>query len=583
MLASQGKTAQPQARLGAAKEKSGLGRRTSSPSRSALDVARGPAAQVLALAHAMRQQGRNGDAVEAMRLAAKLEPNSAAVVHDLGLSCLEAGLCAEAVAAFKRATQIKPAFAHAFWRLGVALELCGEINPALDALRKATELQPRLPEAQFRLGLLLEHVGHRHEAGVRYREALAGGPAARLRRLAEARSLLIERRDDEAERKLRRAVEIEPNDGAALALLGTLQTDSGAFEEAASCFERALALPGHKYEDLYYDLARCRKITTRDADLVERLRLAAAERRRDDNTSVRLHLALGKAHDDLGQYGEAMKALDSASDIRARAWPIDIAAFERRVDTIIERFSAKFIEKKGSAGNPDPTPVLIFGLPRSGTTLCEQIVSSHPMVHGAGESQFWDRRAVAMGAAMAVGDEFFVQAAADRLRVLRERSQDASRITDKNPFNFLWAGLINLAFPRAALIHCRRNPLDTALSIHQTFFSNRLPFPTGGAALVRYYRAYERLMDHWRRVLPPDRFLEVDYEILTAAPEETSRKMIAHIGLRWDDLCLRPELNPRRVKTASRWQVRQPIYQAAVGRWRNYEPYLGALADLVPH
>ncbi len=560
----------------------GLNSRTSYSRTPDAPVARGPAAQALARAHNLRQQGRIDDAVEAMRLAARLEPNSAVVFHDLGLSCLDARLPAEAAAAFKRATHIKPTFAHAFWRLGVALELCGEIDAAADALRKATDLQPRLPDAQFRLGLLLEHMGHRHQAGLRYRQALAGGPAARLRRLAEARALLIEARDAEAERKLRRAAEIEPNDGATLALLGALLTDAGAFEEAASCFERALALPGRGQEDLYYDLVRCRRMTERDAALVQRIRSAAAEPRRDNETRVKLHLALGKALDDLGQYGEAMKTLDAASDIRERARPIDMARFEGRVNKIIERFSAEFIDGKRSTGNPDPTPVLIFGLPRSGTTLCEQIVSSHPMVHGAGESQFWDRRGVAQESASSVNDEFFVQAATDCLRLLRERSADAARVTDKNPFNFLWAGLIHLVFPGAALIHCRRSPIDTALSIHQTYFSSQLPFPTGGPALVRYYRAYERLMDHWRRVLPPDRFLEVEYEELTAAPEEISKRMIAHIGLPWDDRCLRPELNARRVKTASRWQVRQPIYRSAVGRWRNYQPYLGPLAELAP-
>jgi hypothetical protein len=242
----------------------------------------------------------------------------------------------------------------------------------------------------------------------------------------------------------------------------------------------------------------------------------------------------------------------------------------------------EFIEGKRSIGNPDPTPVLIFGMPRSGTTLCEQILSSHPMVYGAGELQFWNRRGARMTHAPIVDDEFFVKAATDRLINLRERGGAAARITDKNPFNFEWAGLIHIVFPRATLIHCRRSPIDTALSIHQTFFSCRLEMPTGGAELVRYFRAYERLMEHWRWVLPPDRFLEVNYEDLTAAPEETSRRLIAHVGLEWDDRCLQPEMNTRRVNTASRWQVRQPIYRSSVDRWRRYEPYLGALADLAP-
>jgi tetratricopeptide (TPR) repeat protein len=542
---------------------------------------RGPAAQALARAASLQQKRRFREAVEAMRLAASLEPNSAVIFHDLGLICLEAGLPAEAAASFRRAAQLKPAFAHAFWRLGVALECCGEIESAADALRKATELQPRLPDAQFRLGTLLEQLGHRHEAGERYRRVLTGGPTARLRRLAEARALLIEERDEEAERRLRRAAEIEPSDVETLTLLGFVLTYGGAFEEAAACFERALAQPECGQMHLYYDLVRCRKITTRDDALLQRLRSVAAERRRADDTSVKLQLALGKALDDLGQYGEAMQAFDAAADVRARASSFDVTAFEQRVNKIIERFSGEFVEGKRSTGNPDPTPVLIFGMPRSGTTLCEQIVSGHPLAHGAGELHFWNRRGALMeAAAMNVGDEFFIQTAADFLRHLRERSGEAAKIADKNPFNFQWAGLIHIVFPRAALIHCRRSPIDTALSIHQTFFSDRVRLPTGGAALVRYYRAYERLMDHWRRVLPPNRFLEVDYEDLTATSEEAARRMIAHVGLEWDDRCLQPEINTRRVKTASRWQVRQPIYRSSVERWRKYEPYLGVLADL---
>lgn len=544
--------------------------------------ARAPASQALARAAGLRQQRRFREAVDAMRVAASLEPNSETVLHDLGLICLEAGMPAEAAASFRRAVQLKPTFAHAFWRLGVALELCGEIDAAADALRKATDLQPRLPEAQFRLATLLEQLGHRPEAGERYRRVLTGGPPARLRRLAEAHALLIEDRDEEAERKLRRAAEIEPSNVETLTLLGFVLTYAGAFEEAALCFERALAQPERGQLHLYYDLVRCRKITPRDDALLQRLRVAAAQGRRPDDPSVKLQLALGKALDDLGQYEEAMQAFDAAADIRARASPFDVAGFEQRVDKIIETFTGELLERK-RFGSPDPTPVLIFGMPRSGTTLCEQIVSSHPSAHGAGELHFWNRRGAMMEAAMMnVSDEFFVQAADDYLRQLPKRGGGAGRITDKNPFNFQWAGLVHLTFPRAALIHCRRSPIDTALSIHQTFFSNRVRLPTGGAALVRYYRAYERLMSHWRRVLPPDSFLEVDYEDLTARPEETARRMIAHVGLEWDDLCLKPEMNARRVKTASRWQVRQPIYRTSVERWRRYEPYLGALRDLAP-
>jgi hypothetical protein len=165
--------------------------------------------------------------------------------------------------------------------------------------------------------------------------------------------------------------------------------------------------------------------------------------------------------------------------------------------------------------------------------------------------------------------------------VVRAIAPTAARVTDKMPFNFLWAGLVHLAFPQAVIIHCRRAAIDTALSIHQTHFRPGLAFPTGGAELVAYFRDYQRLIDHWRSVLPADRFLEVDYEDLTRAPEPVIRRIIAACGLAWDDACLRPESNPRAVNTPSKWQARQPIYRTSVKRWRQYEPWLGPLRALV--
>jgi hypothetical protein len=173
------------------------------------------------------------------------------------------------------------------------------------------------------------------------------------------------------------------------------------------------------------------------------------------------------------------------------------------------------------------------------------------------------------------------KAAADYLCVLRAIAPHAARVSDKMPFNFLWAGLIHVVFPRALIIHCRRNAIDTALSIHQTYFRPDLAFPTGGAELVSYFRDYQRLMDHWRSVLPADRFLEVEYEELTGAPEPVIRRIIAGCGLEWDDACLRPESNRRAVNTASKWQARQPIYRTSVARWRRYGPWLGTLRALV--
>ena len=216
----------------------------------------------------------------------------------------------------------------------------------------------------------------------------------------------------------------------------------------------------------------------------------------------------------------------------------------------------------------------------------------HPEVGAGGELNFWNERGAAWHRSGTAGNETpfltteslvseFLAKAADYLGVLRKIAPKAARVTDKMPFNFLWAGPIHLAFPRAIIIHCRRDAVDTALSIHQTHFHSSLAFPTGGDELVAYFRDYQRLIEHWRSVLPADRFIEVDYEDLTGAPEPVIRRIIEACGLAWDDACLRPESNPRAVKTPSKWQTRQPIYRTSVARWKRYEPWLGPLRALV--
>jgi Sulfotransferase family len=228
--------------------------------------------------------------------------------------------------------------------------------------------------------------------------------------------------------------------------------------------------------------------------------------------------------------------------------------------------------------------VLIVGMPRSGTTLAEQILSSHPGVAAGGEMHIWNRRGAMFEQAGASGTEpAYVQELAEAyLRWISALAPEAVRVTDKMPFNFLWTGLIHLAFPRAVIVHCQRQPIDVALSVHQTHFSPLVDLPTGGKDLVFYYRQYERLMAHWRAVLPADRFLELRYEELIANPEPITRRLIAFCGLPWDDACLHPERNQRVVKTASKWQARQPVYRSSVDRWRRYEPWLGELRELLP-
>jgi Flp pilus assembly protein TadD/LPS sulfotransferase NodH len=566
-------------------------------------------APLLALASNFLRAGRPADAIAPLRDAALLQPSNAIIQHDLGLACLEVGLIPDAIAALQRAVASNPRYGDAYFRLGIAFEKLGNIGGALAEYDRATQLLPSLTEAWFRSGALAYTLGNRDQAIGCFRRAAVTGGRNSLGRLAKARALLIEDRNEEAEQELRETLAADPMNAMAYDLRGNLLSELGRFDQARACFERAIAI-APLLAGSYYDLVRCRPVTSKDNDegLLQAMKAALAMPGLEAGQRQRLHLAIGKAAEDLGDYALAMKHFDAADAVRrgiggdARGLfsrgPFDSAAFSAEIDRLIARCTPEWIARASELGSSDATPVLIIGMPRSGTTLVEQIVSIHPEVGAGGELHFWNQRGAewhrsAVSGNVAAGNatpfviseivfkEFLAKSAADYLALLRTIAPKAARVTDKMPFNFLWAGLIHMAFPRATIIHCRRTAIDTALSIHQTHFRPDMAFPTGGAELVAYFRDYRRLMDHWRRVLPMDRFIELDYEDLTRAPEPVIRRIIAACGLAWHDACLRPESNPRAVNTPSKWQARQPIYRTSVARWRRYEPWLGALRVLV--
>ena len=522
------------------------------------------------------------DAVIPLQQAAQLQPANALIWHDLGLALLEIGRIGDSVFALQRAVLINPRYADAHFRLGVALEKSGDLAGAVVAYDRATELLPSHAEAWFRAGALVYTMGHRDEAVGCFRRAATTGRKSRYGRLGAARALLIENRDEEAERVLRQTVTVDPTNAMAFDLLGNLLSELGRFDEAHACFSRAIAI-APLLAGSYYDLARCRPFSAADSGLIDRMRSALATPGLEPTQQLKIHLALGKAVDDLGDPGLAMRHFDNADALRRRLCAFSAEAFDIEVDRIIELSPPATLAHARELGDDDVTPTLIVGMPRSGTTLVEQILSQHPRVGAGGELNFWNERgAIWRRSGQPMADSAFFRAAASKyLALLRAIGPLADRVTDKMPFNFLWAGLVHLALPRATIIHCRRSAIDTALSIHQTHFHPGLAFPTGGAELVAYFRAYQRLTNHWRGVLPADRFIEVDYDDLTRDPAPAIRRLIAACGLAWDDACLYPERNPRAVRTPSKWQTRQPINRKSVERWRRYEPWLGPLSALI--
>ena len=537
---------------------------------------------LLAVAAQFLKAGRPADAIAPLRKASLLDPLNSSIQHDLGLACLEAGYVPDAIAALQLAVIANPRYADAFFRLGIALEKMSNSGEALVAYDRATQLRPSLTEAWFRAGALVYTLGHRDEAIGCFRRAAATGGSSSFGLLGKARALLTENRNQEAEHVLRRALARDPGSAMAYDLLGNLLSEYGRFDEARACFESVVEI-APLLSGSYYELVRCRPVTSDDDGLLQRMEAALATPKLEAAQSLRLHLAIGKAAEDLGNYELAMRHFDTADTVRRGSGSFDASLFSAEIDRMIAHCTPEWVARAAELGTGDATPVLIIGMPRSGTTLVEQIVSVHPEAGAGDELHFWIERGAVWHRSDADRDEtsFFDEAAEDYLDLLRAIAPKAARVTDKMPFNFLWAGLIHRTFPRATFLHCRRAAVDTALSIHQTHFHPSLAFPTGGTELVEYYRSYQRLTNHWRSVLPADRFIEVDYEELTSEPEPVIRRIIAACGLPWHDACLRPESNTRAVRTPSKWQARQPIYRNSVGRWRRYEPWLGPLGALV--
>src|ERR1700719_2531603 len=424
-------------------------------------------APLLELAIKSLRAGLPADAIAPLRDAALLQPSNPTIQHDLGLACLEAGRVPDAIAALQQAVAINPRYADAYFRLGIALEKLGNIGGAIVAYDRATELLPSLTEAWFRAGALVYTLGHRDEAIGCFRRAAAVGGTTSFGRLGKARALLTEDRNQEAEQVLRHTLAQDPGNALAHDLLGNLLSEFGRFDEARECFQRAIA-HAPMLAGSYYDLVRCRPVT-RDEGLLQQMEAALATPGLEAAQHLRLHLAIGKAADDLGDYALAMQHFDAADAVRRGCTPFDSAAFSMEIDRLIARCTPELIARAPELGSRDATPVLIIGMPRSGTTLVEQIVSMHPEVGAGGELHFWNARGAAWHRSGAAGNEtpFLAKAAADYLGVLRAIAPRAARVTDKMPFNFLWAGLIHVAFPRAIIIHCRRAAVDTALSIHQ--------------------------------------------------------------------------------------------------------------------
>ena len=536
-----------------------------------------------AVAHAIRarEAGRTAEAIAALLRAVSLDPRNATLHLELGTLLLHSGRPGEALAWFDKAVGLSPSAAQAHLRRGLALEQLGWHADAAATYRHTIELAPRLADAHFRLGSVLLMQDMRAEAAKSFHRAAALQRKRPEGSLSLAFALVAEGAPDEALLALRRVIALEPRNALAHAQLGKILAETGKADEAIAAFDDVLRISpravGH-----FYDLVRIRRLSETDRPLLDRM--IAAMRREDIHPVQRimLEMAVGKAYDDLDQPEQAMSHFLTANRLKGRIRPLDRGLITKRVDWQIQTLTRAFLAHHAEEGSTDSTPILVLGMPRSGTTLVESVLSCHSRVNAGQELSFWSRVGrgiVASGEVPAVAD--LREIAGAYLGVLRGISV-APHVTDKKPDNFFWAGLVHVVFPQARIVHCRRNAMDTCVSILTNFFAPRPDFSTEPADLIFYYREYERLMAHWRDVLPPDRFLDFDYEALVSQPEPAIRRLLEFCGLDWETTCMHPERSTRRVDTASLWQIRQPIFTGSVQRWRRYEPWLAELRALLP-
>jgi len=389
-------------------------------------------------------------------------------------------------------------------------------------------------------------------------------------------------RPEDAEASCARALAINPDLVAAIVLQAQIHADKGEFTAAESALHRAVGVDPDAVE-AWAAMANLRKMTADDSRWLTAAQ-GIAGKSLPPHREMYLRYALGKYFDDVGDYEQAFTNYQRANGLsRHDGSAYDRSAIRRCADLMIESFDRQWFSRTRFESEASDRPVLIVGMPRSGTTLAEQILASHPQVFGAGELPYWSsawetHATTILDAGMRAG--LMAGLARDYLRQLGELSADAGRIIDKMPGNFMYLGLIHAAMPKARIIHMQRNPLDTCLSIYFQNFQSAHRYANDLDHLAHYYGEYLRVMNHWRQTLPREALLDVRYEDLVADQEASSRKMLNFIGLPWDSRCLDFHRTSRIVPTLSKWQVRQKISATSVGRWRNYRQFIGPLLQL---
>lgn len=554
--------------------------------------------------------------------ALRLRPAFPEAFSNLGNAQRQTKKLPDAEANYRRAIALKPGYAEAYNNLGSALRDMERHEESEVAYRKAISLRPGYVDAMCNLILSLKDL-KKYDEGLAVAEQVIRIKPDSADALCYAGAIHIEQKNPEkALALINRSLAIEPNKPETLNMLGRAHFESGNAEKAVEVYQRAISLKptlsdsynnmGNALKELgrftealaafdkalelapdsygaYVNLVDTKKFTTSDdRHLVAMEAYKASFDTMPEEKRMHLHFALGKAYDDLKRYDDAFENLVQGCQRKRASISYnedEVLGYFERIKNVVTRDVITSFEGKGVDSK---LPIFVLGMPRSGTTLVEQIIASHPRVKGAGELKDLSDTINSVRDSkgnvapfpellpVINGDELQKIATA-YLRRLQAHAPGAERITDKMPSNFYFAGLIHLAMPNAKIIHTNRNPVDTCVSCFSKLFAGEQSQTYDLAELGRYYRAYSGLMDHWRDVLPKGALLDVVYEDVVADTEGQARRILDFCGLEWDPKVLNFHKNERPIKTASASQVRKPIYSSSVARWRNYESHLGPL------
>lgn len=538
-------------------------------------------------ANVLMETGRPAEALESYDKVLALRPDLPEALNNRGNALMRLGRLEEAVGSYDQAIAVRPDFAQVFKNRGYALLDLERPDKALASFDRALALHPDDAGVHNGRGTALRDLGHLDDALKCHDRAVALRCDDARFHTDRAAVLKDLKRPAEALASYDRAIALKPEDAGAYNDKAVVLNDLGRFEAAKRAIETAIRLaPG--VPRFYNHLAECVRFKAGDPSLqaMETLARDASSLSVDDR--IQLYFALGKALADIGDHDRAIRHWLDGNALRRSQLDYDNAADIDLIDRTRVAFDTAAMRSNAGCGDPSAVPLFILGMPRSGTTLVEQILASHPAVFGAGETGDLGAavRAISGASGAPYSPEALSRLSGVALRRFGETlvnrmvgaAPSAGRVTDKTPENFRFVGLLHLALPNARIIHMRRNPVDTCLScFSRLFVGNALHYTYDLAELGRFYRAYESLMAHWREVLPPGVMLEVAYEEVVADLEAQTRRILAHCGLEWDPRCLDFHKTERPVHTSSRTQVRQPIYSTAVERSRAYEPFLAPL------